>query len=191
MLERLMNSDRRGGDIVTVPHCSALSADSKFFQKFDNISEQKIFCTPQTFQLAKYVGEKADRLQKISPQNNLASIMNFLDLVPNVDVRDTLSIKMNVTLFHFEAWHFASSAMQYSCFQMLGKWWLPLEITICWSCNSFFQNDSHSREKQQYWKMSTGRDFSPTFPHAPILAKTGDSAPMSSSASFSRCRFIF
>ena len=85
----------------------------------------------------------------------------------------------------------ASSAMQYSCFQMLGKWWLPLEITICWSCNSFFQNDSHSREKQQYWKMSTGRDFSPTFPHAPILAKTGDSAPMSSSASFSRCRFIF
>ena len=21
--------------------------------------------------------------------------------------------------------------MQYSCFQMLGKWWLPLEITIC------------------------------------------------------------
>ena len=61
-------------------------------------SEQKIFCTPQTFQLAKYVGEKADRLQKITPQNNLASIMNFLDLVPNVDVRDTLSIKMNDTL---------------------------------------------------------------------------------------------
>ena len=108
MLERLMNSDRRGGDIVTVPHCSALSADLKNFQKSkknNKNSEQKIFCTPQTFQLAIFVGEKADRLQKISPQNNLASIMNFLDLVPNVDVRDTLSIKMNDTLFHFEACH--------------------------------------------------------------------------------------
>ena len=109
MLERLMNSDRRGGDIVTVPHCSALSADLKIFQKFQKIdknSEKKNICTPQTFQLAIYVGEKADRLQKISPQNNLASIMNFLDLVPNVDVRDTLSTKMNDTLFHFEASHF-------------------------------------------------------------------------------------